>query len=248
MCRLICAFGEFEAAAIADAAVAMAHGATATHGHSVTTHLDGWGALWRDTDAEFSLRVHRNPDSDTAESLAGAHFISRPTNFMVVHVRHATFAEKRGHEFTHPVVTSNGDKQLWYLFHQGYLPEVAKRLGMDESHFDSREYLEFIRPTSGTRLCGASILEKLDKLGPGNTSGNAVLLNRFRAYLIHWFADDVPDVDFYTMRAFRTPTATIISSEAIPAIAPPDQWTELAPRQVIEIDLNRPAGSVLLNG
>src|SRR5690349_5542481 len=99
MCRIILAHGRFRAAAVLEAAVAMSTGRTADYEGPARRHVDGWGAIWRDPRAPNGLAVHR--DVRPIEASAGESVLPRvETDFMAVHVRHATLAENRGMAYT----------------------------------------------------------------------------------------------------------------------------------------------------
>jgi glutamine amidotransferase len=154
MCRLILAKGKFSSARILDAAIAMSCGRTADHEGPIQRHPNGGGATWRHGGR---LAIHR--DVRSIEDSAGASPVSDlTTDFLAVHVRHATLARNHGAEFTHPLEYAHVERS-WYLLHNGFLPTIYQRLGKDRSEFDSAEYLEYLM--RGASACGKHLLRQL---------------------------------------------------------------------------------------
>ncbi|WP_331769540.1 hypothetical protein OG948_37940 (plasmid) [Embleya sp. NBC_00888] len=234
MCRFILAQGRFPARDILEAAVGMSCGRTADHDGPVHVHPHGWGAVWREDGAEHGLGVHRDI-RPLAESWRESPVPNLTTDFLAIHARNATLPENHGIQYTHPLFRN--DELPWYFMHNGFLPTVHTLLGMESSTFDSREYFDYVIPAGAHTIDAEQALRLLDAIPPGGTSGNAIAVNSREAYLIHWTSPDNASPRYFTMQRLRTPEMTVISSEAIPDLAPVDQWEPLKPGivQVIPI-------------
>ena len=117
--------------------------------------------------------------------------------------------------------------------HNGYLPTVHVPLGFDHSAFDSREYLDYVVDPDSDRLDEAEVLGKLDAMPPGGTSGNAIAVNRERAYVVCWTPADTRTPRYYAMQLLRTSDRLVIASEVVPALAPATRWEPLPRRCVL---------------
>lgn len=208
----------------------MSTGVTALDDVPTRVHPNGWGAVWRT--AEGTLATHRNHRS-LAESREHRLDALR-TDMLAVHVRHATLPDRIGPRFTHPLERLD-DSGPWYFMHNGFLPTVYQSLGLSASAFDSAEYFDYLRPHGEEELDIDRTLERLRAIPPGGTSGNAILLNPRRAYIVHWTAPQAPYQDYFTLRRLRLPEAEIIASEPIPALAGVHRWETLPPATVIEL-------------
>jgi predicted glutamine amidotransferase len=232
MCRLILARGTFSSARILDAAIAMSCGRTADHDGPIQRHPNGWGAIWR---RGGRLAIHRDTraiDDSARSSPVG----ELTTDFLAVHVRHATLARNHGAEFTHPVEHVHA-RRSWYLLHNGFLPTVHQQIGRERSEFDSAEYLEYL-------MCGAvdtldldATRDKLAAIPPGGTSANAFLVNDERVYIIHWTPEDTAFPRYFTMHRLEADGCTIISSEIIESLGPRARWRAMPARTIEQIAL-----------
>lgn len=234
MCRMILAMGSFSTQSVLNAALCMSEGVTASDDAPICRHPNGWGALWRNNTASDGLTVHRDTRS-FKESLEQSLLHKIETDFLVVHVRHATLAHNQGIEYTHPI-TQKETLVPWYLFHNGFLPTIYQKLGLERSSFDSREYFDYIIPQGQDKFSdNFEIIEKLESLAPGGSSANAIVVNPKRAYVIHWTSKDTHFPSYFTMYKLQTKSAVFIASEMIPEIAPYEKWTPLAKGEIIEL-------------
>jgi predicted glutamine amidotransferase len=232
MCRLILAQGTFSSAKVLEAAMMMSCGRTANHDGPTQRHPDGWGAVWRDGK---DLAVHRDVEPIEA-SAARSPVGDLATDFLAIHVRHATLARNHGMQFTHPLQHS-APTRSWYFLHNGFLPTVHQHLGKAQSEFDSAEYLQYLMQDSPDGLDLARTREKLAAIPPGGTSANAFLISQDRAYVIHWTPADTRYPVYFTMHRLETPAYSIISSEVIETLAPRQHWRPMPARQIHEIAL-----------
>ncbi|MEU9607609.1 class II glutamine amidotransferase [Streptomyces sp. NPDC048057] len=236
MCRIILARGAFDTAAVVEAALAMSTGRTAAHEKPEMRHAHGWGALWRAPDAPGGLGVHRD-ERPIAESIEESPLRTVQSDFLAVHVRHATLEHHRGPGYTHPLERTDPDV-TWYFMHNGYLPTVHRRLGLPASAFDTAEYFQYVVPDGGTRLDAEETLALLRDIPPGGLSGNAFAVHRERAYVIHWSPEETPFPRYFGMYRLSRPGLLVIASEIAPALAPAHEWEPLKPDQVLEIHLD----------
>ncbi|BAZ52765.1 hypothetical protein NIES4103_54300 [Nostoc sp. NIES-4103] len=234
MCRMILAMGSFSTHSVLNAALSMSEGVTASDDAPICRHPNGWGALWRNKTVSEGLSVHKDTRS-FKESFEQSLLHKIETDFLVVHVRHATLTHNQGIEYTHPI-TQKGMVVPWYLFHNGFLPTVYQKLGLERSSFDSREYFDYIIPQGEEKFPNnLEIIEKLEKLAPGGSSANAIVVNSKRAYVIHWTPKDTRFPSYFTMYKLQTQSAVFIASEIIPEIASHENWIPLVQREIIEL-------------
>lgn len=236
MCRLILARGRFDPAAVTAAAVSMSDGQTADHDGPITRHPNGWGAVWRDRGAPWGVRTHR----DTRPMVDSAHespLNGISTDFLAIHVRHATLARNHGVAFTHPLERLDGSMP-WYFMHNGFLPTVHRLLGHAESEFDSAEYFQYVVPPGTTALAADQTFARLSAIPAGGNSGNAIAINPRRAYVIHWSPEPVRYIRYFTMHRLARPDRLIISSEPVPALAPLDEWEPIPANTLLDVSLD----------
>lgn len=234
MCRLILAKGRFSAEAILHAAVSMSTGSTADHEEPAENHPHGWGAVWRKRSMGGALALHHDTQP-IFHSVDTSPVRSIDTDFLAVHVRHATLTRNHGLQFTHPLVRS-GSAFAWYFMHNGFMPTVHQRLGLKASYFDSAEYFDYIVPAGANALDERETLARLRAVPAGSSSGNAIAVNPQCAYVIHWSPQDTPYPRYFTMYRLVQPNLLVIASEIIPALAPREQWEPL-PEQFLKIPL-----------
>ncbi|WP_207794520.1 class II glutamine amidotransferase [Nostoc sp. UIC 10630] len=236
MCRMILALGSFSTQSVLNAALSMSEGMTASHDGPICRHPNGWGALWRNSLASHGLSVHRDTRS-IKESLRQSLLHEIETDFLTIHVRHATLAHNQGIECTHPI-TRQGMLVPWYLFHNGFLPTVYQKLGLERSTFDSGEYFDYIIPPTQDKFSdNLEIIKKLENLAPGGSSANAIVVNPKRAYVIHWTPKNTRFPLYFTMYKVQTKSAFFIASEIISKIAPYECWHPLTQGEIIELPL-----------
>ncbi len=235
MCRMILAHGVFNPAEILDGAIEMSEGRTARHNNPIRTHRDGCGLLLHHPGEKQSWSVFRST-SPLSESTIEPHLFEKPCDLMVVHARHATLSKNLGLEFTHPVVLD--DIPDWFFFHNGYLPSVHQHLGMPASLFDSREYFEYLIPKHSSKLERSCVLEKLSLLGAGNTSGNAILVNKEHVHVICWYPSESKYPEFYTLRLLKSVRSTIVSSEILPFIGLESDWQSIRSGNLLQFELS----------
>ncbi|WP_437957467.1 class II glutamine amidotransferase [Sorangium sp. So ce119] len=237
MCRLILAHGRFSTVALLDAAVAMSTGRTAEHEGPTRRHPNGWGAVFRDPRAPHGLAVHR--DVRPIEHSVGESIVPRvDTDFLVVHVRHATLARNQGIGCTHPIAR-HGARGPFYFLHNGFMPTVYQRLGRERSEFDSAEYLDYLLPEGEEALDVDAATARLRDIPHGGTSANAILVSPRRAHVIHWTPEDTPYPRYFAMHRLALRDCTVIASEIIPALAPRERWEPLPPRDIVQIEIHR---------
>jgi glutamine amidotransferase len=232
---MILAAGRFSTQSVLNAALSMSEGVTAKPDSPVSYHRDGWGALWREPGNQ-GLSIYRDTRF-IKESLKEFLLQEIKPDLLAVHIRSATLTHNQGLEYTHPI-TREGTAITWYMMHNGYLPTVYQKLGLERSIFDSREYFDYIIPKEGDKLPPHSkILEKLESLAPGGSSANAIIVNSRKAYVIHWTPKDTQFSLYFTMHKLTTEYATFIASDIIPDLAPPECWSSLTRGEVLEFSL-----------
>ncbi len=232
MCRVIVASGTFDAGAIVEAAVAMAAGQTANHDSSFVVHPHGWGAVWRDPASPHGLSALRDVRPATETALDSG-LAAITTDFLAIHVRHASSPITRGLEFTHPL---QRPADGWYFMHNGFAPTVHRLLGLPCSSFDSAEYFEYLVPAGAQALEPRETLARLRAIPPGGNPGNVVAVSRDRAYVVHW-RPGTGSPRYFTMHELVEPGRRIIASDVIPSLAPADRWRPVPPETVLELRL-----------
>lgn len=230
MCRLILALGTFDAKDIVTGAVAMASGETADHDSPIVNHPDGWGAIWSDSSATTGLSVLRDARSATESALESGLGAIR-TGFLAIHVRSATHLTTKGLQYTHPLQRSFDG---WYFMHNGSQPTVHRMLGLEHSTFDSAEYFDYLVPPGTLILDEQATRERLRNIPRGGNSGNAFIVCRDCAYVVHWQTDCGTWHRYFTMHQLIEPRRTIVSSEVIPSIAPAKYWEMVQPKTLTE--------------
>lgn len=223
MCRMILAIGTVNSDTVLETAVAMSEGVTSACAAPTKKHPNGWGLLYREVTAgSGKFTVHKST-LPIGQSYTEFELPVQPT-LMVVHTRHATLDCNQGLSFTHPL--SDADQQ-WFLFHNGFLPSIHREVGLPSSSFDTREYFLFLRPHLSEQRDVLRCLDRLEQLGPENTSGNAFLIGSNCAYIITWFHRDSAFPEFYTMWTAESAGVKYFSSERIPWLAAEKQWRPL---------------------
>jgi predicted glutamine amidotransferase len=235
MCRMIMAFGRFASGQIFDSAICMSEGITAGPQAPAPCHRNGWGAVWKDPRTQ-RLKLYRDT-RPIAEGFRSSGLPGLETDFLAVHVRHATLPHTQGMEYTHPI-TRPGSRGPWFLMHNGYLPTVFRELGMAQSRFDTAEYFEYVVPRRGYLLDRDEVLSKLERLAPGSTSANAILINPNRVYVLQWFPAEARHVRYYTMHRLTTAQADIVSSEPMATLSAASGWQPLQRGDLIEFKLH----------
>lgn len=229
MCRMIVAAGRVNVPAVLRAAWGMSAGHTADHDGPITRHPNGWGAAWREP---TGLGLYRSAEP-MPESADGFPHPPPETDFLTVHVRHATRPTTNGVRFTHPVTAASGGVP-WLLFHNGYTPTAYRPLGRADSEFDTAELLDYLRPAAGDTLDRATLIARLNRLEPGGTAANAVFINPARAYVLQWAFAPIRYPRYFTLWRHRGPQVTYVSSERIHDLAPAAAWEPLAQGDLIE--------------
>jgi len=235
MCRMILAHGEFDVLDILRAAVQMSHGETARHNCPIKVHPNGWGGIWCNEHEPDGFSTYRSTKHLTieegVEALSGVQ-----SNFVALHARHATVPKNQGVSYSHPLAHDTADTR-WHLMHNGYLPTVYQKLSLEESSFDSAEYIAYVAPSTGNDLRPKILNAKLESLSPGGNSGNAFFINRRRAYAYQWYPEDSLLESYFTLFRLEVGNATIVSSERIPGLAQAHRWDALQRGDLIEFDM-----------
>lgn len=228
MCRMILAKGKFLSKDIFRAAVEMCEGITANHTNPIKKHPNGWGALWLHNGEIVTLRSSGYL-SDEVSSIPNIE-----TDFLAIHVRHATLDKNTGLDFSHPL----NNKRSWYGMHNGFLPTVHKLLGMKESIFDSAEYFNYlINDVDDFSLTKELLKSKIDHIEHGGTSGNIFLINREKAYVWQWYPEGAVHPTYFTMHINEGENATYVSSEVIPWLGMAGEWHPINNYDLIAINL-----------
>lgn len=231
MCRMILAYGRFDAAAVLEAARAMSCGETACHDGPIREHPNGWGCLWLENGNIRTL----HGTGTFADALPGIDADAIRTRFLAVHVRHATLSKNQGLEFSHPLWRTSGATQ-WYMMHNGFLPTIYAQLGLAESRFDSAEYLEYLvdqaTPADFTR---DYLQNKMAQIAPGGSAGNAIFVTRNKAWAWQWHPADTPYPAYFTMHLCQQNGSTFIASEQILTLGEASSWRQMHNHELHEI-------------
>lgn len=226
---MIAAVGRFDAASIANAAVAMSQGRTANHEYPARRHFDGWGAVRLDAQGRLGCVRDEAPISrDRADSrLAGAQ-----GRLLVIHTRAASVKSKIGIDYVHPVQGAIAGHTA-YFFHNGYAPDVFRLLNYERSFWDSRELFEWLVPAFEAGDRETVLHERLEGLPASTTSANFMLVEPTRLTVCNWFAGSSPSPQYFTMHLARTGDALIIASDPIIELAPASRWEAVKNRTIM---------------
>lgn len=231
MCRMIMAYGNFSVKQVMEAARSMCCGETAQHDGPIKAHPNGWGCLWLEKGRIQTL----HGTGSFADELPGIDITCVHTRFLAVHVRHATLSKNMGIQFSHPLLRQCNNVQ-WYLMHNGFLPTIYPHIGLDASHFDSAEYLEYVVSNITTEdLTIRYMTEKMTKLELGGSSGNAFFINNRKAFAWQWYPEDTPFPDYFTMHLYKHDDTQYISSERIPDLGVASDWRPMRNHELYEI-------------
>lgn len=236
MCRLILAHGNFDPRSVLAAALDMSQGRTAQHDGPIQRHPNGWGAVWKDRQAPSGLAVHRDGDAMTDAALEFSPVWNCRTNFLAVHVRHATLTRNIGDQYTHPLQRERSASP-WFFMHNGFMPTVHKLLGLPASSFDSAEYFDYLLSLQESKLDPERVLDGLEAVPEGGTSGNAIIVNAHRAWLVHYTPRQSSYPSYFTMHRLQGSAFTICSSEVIPRLGSPEQWQTIPAQSILELNL-----------
>ncbi len=236
MCRLIMAVGPIRASLITSAALAMSTGRGTSHDGPTAVHPNGWGVVWRDD--QHRLRDHRDPRSIEASLTAWPHD-GLHSDFIAVHVRHATLSSNIGPQFCHPLTRSAvGAGSEWRFMHNGFMPTVHRCLGLASSTFDSQEYFDWLVPAQASSLDHAEVISRLELIPEPYSSGNAFVINAESAHVVHWSAPHDTHPRYFTMWRTRLGETDLVASEVVADLAPAQNWTPLPAQSVTRFDLN----------
>lgn len=233
MCRMIAAVGRFDAASIADAAVAMSQGRTAAHEFPQRRHLDGWGAVY--LDARNRLGCVRD-EAPIANDRAHARLNKARGRLLVVHARAASVKSKTGLDYVHPVEGAVTGRTA-YFFHNGYAPDIFRELGSESSFWDSRELFEWLVPAFEAADRQTALNEQLKKLPANTTSANFMLVEPTGLTVCNWFAESSPSPQYFTMHLARSEETLIIASDPIIELAPATRWEAAGNRTIMTFRL-----------
>lgn len=232
MCRMICAVGEVDAAAVVAAARVMSCGVSPHHEHGADLrgdgsarlrHFDGWGALYRSRDGALDcVRGTRPIANDPRAAALG----TVETDFLVVHVRNATRPEQRGVAYTHPAEAEVAGRRL-YFFHNGYAPGVHRLLGREHPGWDTRDLFKWLAEGYGGAGWEEGLGARLAALPECTTSANFVLADAARVVVGNWYSPGSPTPRYYRMHRFSEGGTVVIASEPVGEVAPPERWTAL---------------------
>lgn len=233
MCRMIMAHGQFEVDAVLDTARAMCSGETAQHDGPIKQHPNGWGCLWLERGEVRTL----HGTGSFADALPQIDSRQIHGRFLAVHVRHATLSTNSGIAFSHPLRRRSAQTD-WYLMHNGFLPTIYQQLGMPASRFDSAEYLQYlvddITPADLTR---DYLKNKMTKVAPGGSAGNAFIVNRHSAWAWQWHPDDTPFPRYFTLNHYQDAHTQYIASESILTLGKASLWRQMGNHQLHKIHL-----------
>lgn len=233
MCRMIAAVGRFDSAPIANAAVAMSQGRTATHEFPARHHFDGWGAVY--LDAQNRLVCVRD-EAPISNGRAHARLNEADGRLLEVHARAASIKSKTGIDYVHPVQGSIAGHSA-YFFHNGYAPDIFRLLGYQSSSWDSRELFEWLAPAFEAADQESALRAYLDNLPLSTTSANFMLVEPTRLIVCNWFTESSPSPMYFTMHLARTEGAVFISSDPIIELVPATQWQAIKNRTIMTFRL-----------
>lgn len=224
--------GNFSVAEVMNAARAMSCGETAQHDGPIKKHPNGWGCLWLNSGKIHTLHGIGN----FADALPTIDIDSIQTQFLAVHVRHATLSRNTGIQFSHPLMYENSVDQ-WYLMHNGFLPTIYPHLGLETSSFDSSEYLEYIVDRISSCDMSQQYLQgKMAQLAPGGSSGNAFFLTSEKAWIWQWYPDDTAFPQYFTLHKYQNNKTKYISSEIIPSLGAATEWCRMNNHEFHEVN------------
>ncbi|EGK1570516.1 hypothetical protein IOO07_002932 [Salmonella enterica] len=233
MCRMIMAHGNFSVKHIMEAARAMCCGETAQHDGPIKVHPNGWGCLWLENNMVQTL-YGSGSFADAFPEIDTRHIRTR---FLAVHVRHATLSKNIGIQFSHPLFQQKRNTK-WYMMHNGFLPTIYQHLGLDASHFDSEEYLEYIISNITPKdLTRHYLIQKMAQLAPGGSSGNAFFITNSQAWAWQWYPEDTPFKKYFTMHIYQHDDTEIISSEKILDLGKEANWRSMLNHELYKINL-----------
>ena len=233
MCRQLIARGDFDPREIFRLCGRMSQGNYADHEGPIKVHPNGWGAVWAQRGEARGCKTLRSLDALTEQSDPLGLAEADPV-ILGLHARHATLEKNLGYQFTHPISRTRG-KTTWHLMHNGFLPTVFEKLGMDASNFDSEEYLHYVVNEDGGFPEDHELNERMETLSKGGSSGNAFFFTDARRVCIYnWYPEDSPFPTYFTLFHWQGPGQEIISSERIPEVAPIEDWVPLSRGQLIE--------------
>ncbi|WP_437608952.1 class II glutamine amidotransferase [Erwinia sp. V71] len=220
---MIMAQGDFSVAAVLDAARAMSCGETAQHDGPIRQHPNGWGILWHDNGEIRTL----HGAGTFAEALPDIAIDEIRGSFLAVHVRHATLSKNSGVQFSHPLHHTSAETE-WFMMHNGFLPTVYQQLGLTASHFDSAEYLHYIADQiTPADLTRDYLQEKMARVAPGGSSGNAFFVTQEKAWAWQWYPEDTLFPHYFTLNRYQDKHTHYISSEVIPALGAASDWCQM---------------------
>jgi len=229
------AVGPVRASLITSAALAMSTGRGTAHDGPTAIHPNGWGVVWRD--GQHRLRDHRDFRS-IEDSLEAWQDDTLYTDFIAVHVRHATLSRNIGPQFSHPLkraAIAAGPE--WLFMHNGFMPTVHRCLGLAESSFDSQEYFDWLVPAGASSLDSAETLSRLRLIPEPYSSGNAFVINDDSVHVVHWSAPNNAHPRYFTMWRTRLGDTELVASEIVTDLAPVQNWVPLPAQSVTRFDL-----------
>lgn len=231
MCRMIGAAGNFDKDAVINAAATMSKCLIGTHEHKGWTHDDGWGASFLTTEKE--LKCVRDEKPFTIEA-ARLQLAEASGGLLVIHARRASNKAQLGTEFVHPIECLIADRKA-YFFHNGFFADSEELLGK-KIEWDTAALLELLLPAFRAEDRHAETTKVLAGLSKKTTSVNFLLAEPDRLTACNWFID-AKHPDYYTMHLLRTADATLVSSEAIPHLAPHPNWQAVPNRSVLSFSV-----------
>ncbi|MBV9998622.1 MAG: hypothetical protein JO015_05855 [Verrucomicrobia bacterium] len=230
---MIAAVGRFDAASIADAAVAMSQGRTAAHEFPDRRHFDGWGAVY--LDAQDRLGCIRD-EAPISTNRADPRLTAARGRLLAVHTRAASVKSKTGISYVHPVEGAVAGRTA-YFFHNGYAPDIFRELGYESSLWDSRELFEWLIPAFEAADRQTALNEQLKKLPANTTSANFMLVEPTGLTVCNWFAEPSPSPKYFTMHLTRSEETLFIASDPVIELAQATRWEAVGNRTIMTFSL-----------
>lgn len=231
MCRMLLASGEFDVAQIIDSALAMARGEYSPANAPTHVHPDGFGILWTDPGTSNGFRILKSQvplGECTAQEIideGGPSLVKAGT--LAIHARFALLPHQRGMNYIQPLSATRRGTPLFFM-HNGFTPQMHHCVGLQESHFDSEEYFEFVRSVQYKGNLDVELCHTLEKMSGNTASANFFLLSHDQLLAFNWWPASYDYPEYAQMHRYDASSFTVISSEKLPTIAPTKFWKPLS--------------------